>query len=254
VPTLDGSLLQITRAGAITPLVDLVAGQWGVPFGLAAQGNSLVATVSNFLGEHFLVRVAADGQVSKLANFEAVTEFYGSPFGVAARDRVIDHGRHDPDHWPDPWPDDYVVTLSSDTTAAQGVLLRVSAQGKISLIADLSEYGIPFGVIADQGDFIVAQHRGWLTRVTMRGQVSPIVDLGAMGLGVPFSVGRWQDQLVVTTNQGLVVQVGRNGQGARAIANLRDQKFGIPAGLVVDDRNSLIVSTTGGYLLRLTLG
>ncbi len=126
-------------------------------------------------------------------------------------------------------------------------------QGRVSQIADLSEYGIPLGIIADQGDFIVAQHRGWLTRVTAQGHVVPIVNLAAIGLGSPFSVGCWQEYLVATTNQGLVVQVGRDGQGARAIANLRAQKFGIPAGLVVDGRNVLIVSTTGGYLLRLKL-
>ncbi len=112
VPTLDGSLLQITRAGAITPWVDLVTRGWGVPFGLTVQGDSLVATVSGFLGEHFLVRVAADGQVSKLADFEAMVGSYGGPFGVAASTNGEQKG--------------YAVTLSPDTTASQGALLWVS--------------------------------------------------------------------------------------------------------------------------------
>ncbi len=240
VPTLDGSLLQITPQGAITPLVDLAKANLGIPFGLTTQGDTVIATTSGFLGDHYLVRVDATGQPHKIADLSAASGDYGGPFGVVVGDGK--NTRND--------TADYFVTLSPDATAATGSLLRVTPQGQISTLADLSEFGIPFAIIRDREDFVIAQQKGWLTRVSPQGQVSAIVNLVQAGLGIPFGVARWHDHLVATTNAGLVVRVGLDGQGAAAIANLLDRKYGLPAGIVVHDQN-LIVSTNGGYLLRL---
>jgi hypothetical protein len=239
VPTLDGLLLQITPQGTITPLADLNRASLGVPFGIALDGPAVIATVSGFLGDHHLVRITGEGTIQPIADLSELCGTYGGPFGVAVR----------------PGSSEYWVTLSSDTTASLGTLLRVSAKGQITSVADLSPYGIPFGIVASpqsQGwpdGFIVAQQKGWLTRVSAAGQVEPWINLGAQGLGTPFNLAVWGDLLVATTNQGFVVQVDRTGKMAKPLTDLKAQKFGIPSGIGVSG-NDLIVSTNGGYLLR----
>lgn len=230
VPTLDGTLVHIDLQGAIVTLVDLQKADLGIPFGIASHKTDWIVTTSDYLPNHYLVRVKPDGTVSTIADLSDLSGDAGAPFGVAVSGN------------------DYIVTLSTDVVEATGVLLRISAAGSITKIADLPT-GNPFGVATMGDDFVVAQSKGNLLRVTPAGKSSVLIDLQSAGFGIPFGVAVRNDDLFVTTNLGFVVRVDRAGKGV-AVANLLKAQFGIPSGIAIRDR-SLIVTTSSGYLLRI---
>lgn len=230
VPTLDGTLLHISLQGAIVTLVDLRKVDRGIPFGIATHKTDWIVTTSDYFPNHYLVRVKPDGTVTTIANLSKLSGDAGAPFGVTVSG------------------DDYVVTLSTDVVEATGLLLRVSAAGVITKIADLTD-GNPFGVATMGDDFAVAQSKGQLLRVTPAGKTSVLIDLQKAGFGVPFGVAVQNENAFVTTNLGFVIKVNRSGKGV-AIANLLKSRFGIPSGIAVTE-NGLVVTTSSGYLLRI---
>ncbi len=233
VPTLDGQLLQVSLKGKVTVLVDLLKAEVGIPFGITETNGDFVVTVSGYLPVHYLVRVKANGALTTIADLSQSSGFYGAPFGVAA------------------YNGEYIVTVSTDVVDSTSALLRVSATGKVGAIANLSEFGIPFGVIATQRGFVVAQQNGQLLQISPGGKVSVMVDLLKSGFGIPFNLAARKDDLVVTTNAGLIVRV--NPQGVPStLVNLLKARLGIPSGIVVSNGN-LIVTTNAGYLLQINL-
>ncbi|KAM3092974.1 hypothetical protein ACKFKG_20645 [Phormidesmis sp. 146-35] len=231
VPTLDGQLLLIGADGATRSLVDLAKVDLGIPFAIVEQTGDWIVTVSAYLPMHYLVRVKRDGTYTKIADFSEIAGDFGAPFGVVANGS------------------EYIVTLSTDTTASTGLLLRVSAGGTIAPIATLTEFGNPFGVVMSGGDFVVAQSKGQLVRVSPIGKLSVIVDLKASGFGIPFMIAVQNEDLYVTTNLGLVVKVDRAGK-VKPIVDLLKARYGIPSGIGCSG-NDLIVTTNSGYLLKI---
>ncbi|HTL87921.1 MAG TPA: hypothetical protein VL134_00880, partial [Leptolyngbya sp.] len=168
VPMLDGQLLQIAPDGTRTSIVNLVTSELGVPFGIIDQAQDLIVTVSAYLPQHYLVRVKLDGKVETIADLTQRSGLYGAPFGVA-----IDQ-------------EDYLVTISTDVINSTSELVRVRPNGKMSLVAKLSQFGNPFGLIVQDQSVVVAQSYGQLIRVGMQGEVATIADLKALGFGIPF--------------------------------------------------------------------
>ncbi|MBW4524517.1 MAG: hypothetical protein KME18_04865 [Phormidium tanganyikae FI6-MK23] len=231
VPTLDGQLLKITPDGKSSSIVNLVQAELGVPFGIIDQEQDLIVTVSGYLPQHYLLRIKPDGKVETIADLTQRSGFYGAPFGV-----TVDQG-------------DYLVTLSTDVIESSSELVRVSPNGKISLIANLTQFGNPFGLVVQNQAIIVAQSYGQLVRVE-KGEAKAIVDLKALGFGIPFDVTIWRDLLTATTNSGLVVQVDAAGK-VNTIADLAKAKYQIPSGITTLG-NDLIVTTNGGFVLRIS--
>ncbi len=230
VPTLDGEVLQISPMGEIVPLVNLQTLQLGIPFAIAADHADWVVTTSDYFPNHHLVRVSPAGKVTPIADLSELSGDAGAPFGV-----TVSNG-------------DYIVTLSTDVVEATGLLLRVSATGVITKIAELID-GNPFGVVTMGKDFVVAHSKGQLLRVTPQGEKSLIFDVQRAGFGLPFGVAVWNDNLLVTTNLGWVVTVDRQGKGV-AIVDLLKAGFGVPSGIAVSD-HGVIVTTNSGYLLKI---
>lgn len=231
VPLLDGQLLRMTPAGTSSTIANLMKSELGVPFGMTTQANDLIVTSTDYLPQHFLVRVKPDGKVETIVDLTARSGTYGAPFGVAV------------------YQDVYWVTLSTDVTEATSELIRINRNGKIQTIANLSEFKNPFGIVVQENSAVVAQSSGHLVRVSEKGEVNAIVDLQASGFGLPFNVAIWRDQIVATTNAGLVVAVDQAGK-VKAIADVAKAKYQIPSGIVAFEKD-LIVSTNGGFLLRI---
>ncbi|MEP0917685.1 hypothetical protein NC981_12710 [Leptolyngbya sp. DQ-M1] len=231
VPMLDGQLLRVTPDGKQAPIVNLVQAELGVPFGISEQGENLIVTVSGYLPQHYLLRVQPDGKVETIADLTRRSGFYGAPFGV-----IVEQG-------------DYIVTLATDVIDSASELIRVSPTGEISLIANLTLFGNPFGLVVQDQSIVVAQSYGQLVRVE-KGKASTIVDLKAQGFGIPFDVTIWRGQLTATTNSGRVVQVDANGK-VKTIADLAKAKYQIPSGIATLGED-LIVTTNGGFVLRIS--
>ncbi len=231
VPTLDGTLLHISLQGKTITLVDLEKADRGIPFGIATHKTDWIVTTSDYFPNHYLVRVKPDGTVITIADLSELSGDAGAPFGVVVSG------------------DNFIVTLSTDVVEARGLLLQISAAGVVTKIADLNGYGNPFGVAIVGSDFVVAQSKGQLLRVTPSGKTSVIIDLQKAGFGIPFGVAVQNQNIFVTTNSGFVIKVDRSGKGA-AIANLLKSRFGIPSGIAVTD-DGLVVTTGSGYLLKL---
>jgi hypothetical protein len=231
VPTLDGVLLQINPKGEQTTLVDLLKAELGVPFGIIERNGELIVTVSGYLPVHYLVKVKLNGTFTTLADLSKASGFYGAPFGIAE------------------YQGDYFLTVSTDVVSSTSALMRVSATGGLTKVADLSQYGIPFSVATYQDQLVVAQEKGHLLRITPAGQITEWVNLQTAGLGIPLGLTVNQDELIVTTNSGAVV--GVNAQGVPGtIADLAKAKLGIPSGVVIQ-RGQIVVTTNQGYLLQI---
>lgn len=233
LPTLDGQLLQIGLTGTRSILVDLLKAELGVPFGITTDGKNFVVTVSGYQPVHYLVEVKVDGRFSPIANLSETSGLYGAPFGVTM-DR-----------------DSYIVTLSTDVTESGSLLVRVSRSGKVETIADLSRFGIPFGVIKDGETFIVAQQQGQLVEVNREGKTAVLIDLVQAGLGIPFNLIKQGTDFLVTTNAGLVVRVSR-GSSPAVLVDLLKARLGIPSGIAIQG-TKLGITTNSGYLLQIPL-
>lgn len=236
VPTLDGQLLKITPDGKSVSIVNLVQAELGVPFGIIDQDQDLIVTVSGYLPQHYLLRIKPDGKVETIADLTQRSGFYGAPFGV-----TVDQGDYD--------QGDYLVTISTDVIESSSELIRVSPDGKIDSIANLTPFGNPFGLVVQNQSIVVAQSYGQLVRVE-KGEAKAIVDLKASGFGIPFDVTLWRNQLIATTNSGLVVQVDGDGK-VSTIVDLAKANYQIPSGITTLG-NDLVVTTNGGFVLRIS--
>jgi len=227
VTTLDSRLVRVSLEGQTETLTDL--SQYGIPFGLTQCAGNLVVAISAEESGDVLVRVAPDGRVLGVIDLSDLCGSFGAPFGVAIA------------------KDGYAVTIATDVSASTGCLINVNHAGAITILADLSAYGIPFDVAALNGGFVVAQEKGNLVKVATDGTVTSLVNLVDAGYGIPFGVAVSQGQLIVTTNTGQLLQVSPKG-AVTAIANLTADGFGIPSGIAVCDCLYLVTTTTGNLL------
>lgn len=234
VPTLDGTVLHVTPKGKTSMLADLLKADFGIPFAIVLWQDDAIVTVSDFIPRHHLIQISPDGKLKVIADLSEVSGFYGAPFGVA----VSESG--------------YIVSLSTDVVESTSVLLRVSSQGDITKIADLSRFGNPFAVVADDRDFVIAQQKGQLLRMSASGDITVLVNLVELGLGIPFGVAVKGKTYFATTNSGLIVRIKPDGT-ASTVVNLLSQKLGIPSGIAISG-SDLIATTNSGYLLRIRNG
>jgi len=227
VTTLDSCLVRVLPGGKTETLADL--SQYGIPFGITEAAGNLVVVISAEESGDVLVRVAPDGRVLGVVDLSAICGSFGAPFGVAVA------------------KESYAVTIATDVSASTGCLVKVTAAGAVTIMADLSVNGIPFDVTAFNGGFVVAQEKGSLVKVATDGTVSSLVNLAEAGYGIPFGVAVSRGNLIVTTNAGHLLEVSPTG-AVTAIANVTADGLGIPSGIAVCDRRYLVTTTTGNLL------
>jgi hypothetical protein len=143
-----------------------------------------------------------------------------------------------------------------------GQLLRIQPSGATSILVDLykAELGIPFGIVENQGSFVVTASdylpRHYLVRVKLDGTYQEIADLAQKSgfYGAPFGVAVEGKDYIVTVSTDVVssssqlIRVTEAGKISK-IAEL--STFGIPFGVVVSDRG-YVVTQEKGQVLRIT--
>jgi hypothetical protein len=192
------------------------------------QGAIVVATV-----EGDLIRVSADGTLSPWVN---VTR-YGIPTGIVGSKEGV------------------AVALSAQESGH--FLLWVNAQGKMSVLADLSplagEFGAPFGVDIHAGYypyFLVAISTdvvgsgGAIAQVSRSGLVNTLAVLPE----TPFGVGAGADYAIATQEHGQIVSIESTG-AVRAIATL-PAELGAPLD-ITRWQQDWVMTTTTGWLVAL---
>lgn len=137
-------------------------------------------------------------------------------------------------------------------------LLRVNQNQEVVTLADVSRYGVPFGIAQNNGSFLVtisALEAGErLLRVTKSGFFFTIAELSQVcgSFGGSFGVAASDDFIVVAiasdvaSSQGRLIRLERNG----SISTLADMTgFGIPFAVTASN-NGLTVGCSSGDLLR----
>ncbi len=137
-------------------------------------------------------------------------------------------------------------------------LLRVKQNLEVVTLADVSGYGVPFGIAENNGSFLVTisalEAGDRLLRITKSGFFFTIAQLSQVcgSFGGPFGVAASDDFIVVGTasdvasSQGHLIRLERNG----SISTLADMAgFGIPFA-VTTSNNGFIVGCSSGDLLR----
>lgn len=192
------------------------------------QGEIVVATI-----EGDLIRVSADGILTPWVN---VTR-YGIPTGIVGSKEGV------------------AVALSAQESGH--FLLWVNAQGKMTVLADLSslagEFGAPFGVDIHEGYypyFLVAISTdvvgsgGAIAQVSRSGQVNTLAVLPE----TPFGVGAGLDYAIATQEHGQIMRIESTGE-IRAIANL-PTTLGSPLA-ITRWQQDWVMTTTTGWLVAL---
>lgn len=188
------------------------------------RGAIVVATV-----EGDLLRVSPDGTVTPWVNVSR----YGIPTGIVGSQ------------------DGVAVALSAQESGH--FLLWVNAQGKQSILADLSalagEFGAPFGVDRHAGYypyFLVAistdvvRSGGVIAQVSASGRVQVLATLPA----TPFGIATEANTAIATQETGELVTLGADGT-VRAIANLTTANLGAPLDITHWSPHWIITTTTG---------
>ncbi|MFH7029769.1 MAG: hypothetical protein ACHBN1_31520 [Heteroscytonema crispum UTEX LB 1556] len=140
-------------------------------------------------------------------------------------------------------------------------LLQVSQNGDVTTLADVSRYGIPFGIVENNGNFLVTisalETGDRLLRVTKSGFFYTVADLSSVygSFGGCFGVAAGDGFYVVaiaddvSTSQGRLIEVQRNG----FISTLADMaNFGTPFAVTASN-DGFIVGCESGNLLRVSL-
>ncbi len=140
-------------------------------------------------------------------------------------------------------------------------LLRVTQSGDVTTLADVSRYGIPFGLVEKDGNFLVTVtgeeigHR--LIRVTKSGFFYTIADLSPLcgSFGGPFGVAARDNFIVVaiatdiSSSAGCLVRVMRNGSQT-ILADTT--AFGTPFA-VTASKDGFAVGCENGDILQVNL-
>jgi hypothetical protein len=145
-------------------------------------------------------------------------------------------------------------------TTLDSCLVQVSAEGKVKTLADVSKYGIPAGIAAEQGSYIVAvsaeESGDLLMRITSAGQPTVLADLSDVcgGFGAPFGVAVVKDGYLVAIatdvndSVGRLIKVDRKGR-ITTVADLTG--YGLPFGVAVDG-DTIVVAQETGHLLNIS--
>ena len=233
VPTFDHNLLRIQRDGTRSAVVQFCRGgeceTFGAPFGIVRRDRSFLVTVTGYQNGGRILEVEPDGSYRTYADLSSMTQM-GGLFGLTESQGNL------------------FVAVSPDALQFTGSLVKVAANGEISTVADVSEYGMAFAVVEYQGQLVLAQSQGKLVQVSPQGQVSVLSDLTQQDWGIPLAVMVSQGNLIAAMNKGTLVQVTPDGN-ATPLVNLLEARRGIPVGLA-DGGDRWIVTTTGGFLLE----
>lgn len=225
--------------------------------------SSLLISYCDFV---LLVTVLASGL--KLLSFQGVTTFQNA---IVVATNEADLIRVESDGTLTPWvnmarlgiptgivgvKDALIVALSAQESGH--FLAQVSKQGKLSVLADLSnlagEFGAPFAVAAYEGYYPyylvavstdVVGSAGLIARVTPAGKITVFSTLKKTSFGV----GIGNDYAIATQDDGQIVKIDFNGV-ARPIADLAQTQLGIPLDLTRLKEDWVIV-TSSGWLVAL---
>jgi hypothetical protein len=142
-------------------------------------------------------------------------------------------------------------------TTLDNCLVKVSAEGEVTTLTDLSKYGIPAGIAEEKGNYIVAvsaeEGGDVLMRVTATGQARVIANLSEVcgGFGAPFGVAVVKDGYLVAIatdvndSLGHLIKVDRKGRIA-TVADLTG--YGLPFGVAVEGDRVVVAQETGHLL------
>ncbi|RUT01043.1 hypothetical protein DSM106972_070490 [Dulcicalothrix desertica PCC 7102] len=139
-------------------------------------------------------------------------------------------------------------------------LLRVSSNGDVTTLANVSLYGIPFGIVEKNGNFLITvsgeELGDRLLRVTKSGFFFTVADLEPVcgSFGGPFGVAAGNDFVVVaiatdiSNSQGCLIRVQHSHVSIFADTG----SFGVPF-TVIATHDGFIAGCETGQLLRVSL-
>lgn len=176
-----------------------------------------------------ILTVTMDGEISVLANL--LKADFGIGFAIAPNDAnsvVVTTSTYDPLHF----------------------LLRVSLDGAVKVLADLSEfntpYGAPFGVVRQGRDYLLAgsqnviNDRGLMYQVKANGRIQELVSLAEFG--DPLELWHDRDTSIVSLRNGYVLQV--KNKVISVLADLKKLGFGVAFGIRPWHGNYIMTTNT----------
>lgn len=230
--TIEGDLLQISEDGTITPWVNVA--KYGIPTGIASLGDEVGVLLSGQESGHFLLQVAATGEIKMLADLSQYVGEFGAPFGLAVR------SGDDSNYW---------VAISTDVVGSGGAVVQVTLTGQVNQLVRLPSS--PFGIVVNADrTIVVTQENGKLLGISNSGKITPIADLNSSGFGMPLAIVAMGADYLVTTTTGLFVQVSATGM-MKALINITKAGFGQP-NAIAQFESDWIVATGTGRILRLS--
>lgn len=230
--TIEGDLLQISEDGTITPWVNVA--KYGIPTGIASLGDEVGVLLSGQESGHFLLQVAATGEIKMLADLSQYAGEFGAPFGLAVR------SGDDSNYW---------VAISTDVVGSGGAVVQVTPTGQVNQLVRLPSS--PFGIVVNADrTIVVTQENGKLLGISNSGKITPIADLNSSGFGMPLAIVAMGADYLVTTTTGLFVQVSATGM-MKALINITKAGFGQP-NAIAQFESDWIVATGTGRILRLS--
>lgn len=230
--TIEGDLLRILEDGTITPWVNVA--NYGIPTGIASLGDEVGVLLSGQESGHFLLQVAATGEIKMLADLSQYAGEFGAPFGLAVR------SGDDLNYW---------VAISTDVVGSGGAVVQVTTTGQVNPFVRLPSS--PFGIVVNADrTIVVTQENGKLLGISDLGKITPMADLISSGFGMPLAIVAMGADYLVTTTTGLVVQVRATGM-MKALMNTTKAGFGQP-NAITQFESDWIVATGTGRILRLS--
>lgn len=233
VATVEADLINVASDGSLTPWVNLA--RYGIPTGIFGLRDRVAVALSAQESGHFLMQVAEQGKVSRLADLSELVGEFGAPFAVSAQD-----GRY-------PY---YLVAVSTDVSGSSGLIVQVLSSGRLSILARLANS--PFGIGLTDSDAIATQENGQILKISFAtGAIRPIADLVRAGLGSPLDLTRLGQDWITTTTTGWLVALKPDAQLVPLI-NIAELGVGSPTTLT-SFAEQLVVATQSGNLLRVVL-
>lgn len=195
----------------------------------ARDGEILVATLDGDL-----LRVGLDGTITPWVNIIN----FGVPNGmIALGDRIG------------------VVVSAQESGHA---LIEIERDGKASQLVDFAglagEFGAPFDLTIHRGDrpyylvtiaTDVVRTGGVIARVTPAGKVSLVTQLA----NTPFCIDSYQNQIVLTQDNGQVMSILPSGR-SRLVADVKTAGLGVSLG-ITHRQQQWLISTTEGWIVNL---
>ncbi len=229
VATVEGDLIRVAPDGTLTTWVNVA--RYGIPTGIVGLRDRIIVALSA-QESHFLMQVTQQGKLLPLADLSILAGEFGAPLAVAAYEGYYPY---------------YMVAISTDVVGSAGLIAKVTSSGRTTVLATLANtsFGVGIGedyVIATQEkgqvvkisfagkaraivtldqtslgfplditrlaeEWIITTTTGWLVALKPDDTLSPLIDTSEMGYGSPTTLTTFENQLVVATQTGNLLQV-----------------------------------------------